>query len=65
MRPQSFARQRRAAALDHIAGAVDLVGAVDIDRQALDLVGIKHRYAQRLQALGAGPELDTAPRMLS
>ena len=34
-----LARERGAAALDHVAAAVDLVGAVDVDRQLVDLVG--------------------------
>ena len=49
-----FARERRATALDHIAVAVNLVGAVNVDRQTLDLIGVKHRDTQRQQAFGAG-----------
>ena len=48
-----LARQRRAAALDHVAAAVDLVGAVDVDRRSLDLVRVEHADAVRLQPLGA------------
>ena len=61
-----LARERRAAALDHVAAAVDLVGAVDVDRQLVDLVGVEHPDAQRPQPLGAMRcELDTAPAMRS
>ena len=47
-----LARERSAAALDHVAAVVDLVGAVDVDRQLVDLVAVEHRNADRLQALG-------------
>ena len=47
-----LARERRAAALDHAALRIDLVGAVDVDVQALDLVGLQHREAVAAQALG-------------
>ena len=53
-----FAREGRAAAFDHVALVIDFVGAVDVDRQALDLVAVKHRNAQGFQAqcrgFGAG-----------
>ena len=61
-----LARQRRAAALDHAAGRVDLVGAVDVDRQALDLVGVEHLDAVRAQPRACCASLlETAPAMRS
>ena len=47
-----FARQGRAAALDHVAGVINFIGAVHVNRQLFDLGRIKHRDAQSLQALG-------------
>jgi hypothetical protein len=45
---------------------VDLVGAVDVDGQALHLGGFQHADAMAAQPLGAGlSELDTAPAMRS
>jgi hypothetical protein len=44
---------------------VDLVGAVDIDRQLLHLVAVKHRDADGAQPLGDATELDTAPLIWS
>ena len=38
-----LAGECRPAALDHVAAAVDLVGAVDVHRQALDFGGLEHR----------------------
>ena len=59
-----LARQRRAAALDHAARAVDLVGAVDADRQRLDVAGVDDARcrARRSRAVLAAL-LDTAPAM--
>jgi hypothetical protein len=51
-----LARERRAAALDHVALAVDLVGTVDVDRQRLHLVRVKHRDADGAQPFGGWPE---------
>src|SRR6185295_3637532 len=42
-----LARQRRAAALDHAARRIDLVGTVDADRQPLDLAGVDDADAAR------------------
>ena len=45
-----LARQRGAAALDHVAAVIDLVGAVDVDRNLLDVIRVEH-----LDAVGAQP----------
>jgi tRNA U34 5-methylaminomethyl-2-thiouridine-forming methyltransferase MnmC len=61
-----LARQRGAAALDHVALGVDLVGAVDVDGQPLDLGGFQHADAMRRAAVRCWrSELDTAPAMRS
>ena len=46
-----FAGQGRPAALDHAATEINFIGPVDVDRQALDLIAVKHPDAQGLQAL--------------
>ena len=48
-----LARQRAAAALDHVQVLGHLVGAVDVDRRARHAVQIEHPDAVRLQPLGA------------
>ncbi len=61
-----LARQRGAAALDHAAAPVDLVGAVDVDRQPLDLGwprAPRMPCARSRSVLAL--ELDTAPAMRS
>ena len=55
-----FARQRAATALDHAAPGSTLVGAADVERERLDLVGVDHREAALAQAQAALSELDTA-----
>lgn len=55
------AGQRSAAAFDHIALAINLIGAVDVHAQALNRIRIEHRNAQSQQALGVATELETAP----
>ena len=58
-----LARQRRAAALDHAAGAVDLVGAVDVDRQRLDLARRRApRMPMRAQPRACSPRCSTPRR---
>ena len=47
-----FAREGRATALDHVALAVDLVGAVDVHGQRFDSIGFQHGNAQLAQTLG-------------
>ena len=42
-----------ATALDHATGVVDLVGAVDVERNAGDRADVEHRNAMRAQALTA------------
>ena len=49
-RDDLLARQRRAAALDHGAGRVDLVGAVDVDGNRRDVVQVEHLDAVAAQA---------------
>mmetsp|Transcript_38708 Transcript_38708/g.90599 ORF Transcript_38708/g.90599 Transcript_38708/m.90599 type:complete len:222 (+) Transcript_38708:533-1198(+) len=44
-----LARQGRAAALDHVAARVDLVGAVHVERQPVDLAGLEHADAVAAQ----------------
>src|SRR5690606_21832731 len=52
-----LARERAASALDHPQRAVDFVGAVDVDRDAVaggdHLIEVEHDDADRAQALGA------------
>jgi dihydroorotate dehydrogenase len=48
-----LARQRRAAALDHAALAVDLVGTVHVQRQRLHLGSLQHADAVPAQPLAA------------
>ncbi|MNX54996.1 hypothetical protein D3C86_857430 [compost metagenome] len=49
-----LAGQGGATALDHVAGPVDLVGAIHVDGEGIDVVEIKHRDAETLEALGGG-----------
>ena len=49
-----LARERAAAALDEMARAGGLVGAVDIDVQLVDLVQVEDRDADGAQARGGG-----------
>ncbi len=49
-----LAGQGRATALDHVTGGVDLVGAIHVDGEGVDLVEIKHRDAKALETLGGG-----------
>ncbi len=43
-----------AAALDHVAGAVDFVGTVHVDGEGVDLVEVIHCDAEALEAFGGG-----------
>ena len=49
-----FTGERRTASLDHVSMSINLVGTVDVNREFIHVVGIKHGDAQRLQAIGAG-----------
>ena len=49
-----FASQRTAATLDHGAGAGNFVGAVNINRNGIDFVKVKHTDAVRLEPLCRG-----------
>ena len=59
-----LARERAAAALDHVHFAADLVGAIDVDRQVIHLVEIENLDAVAFEALagvfGAGDGTDDA-----
>jgi hypothetical protein len=48
-----------------VAARVDLVGTVDVDRQAGHLVGVEHRDAVARSRAVLASELDTAPAMRS
>ncbi len=48
-----LARERAAAALDHVQVLGDLVGAVDVDRKIVDAVELDDADAVLLQPLGA------------
>ena len=57
-----LARQRRAAALDHRAFTVDLVGAVEADRQRGHVAGFQNADAAADQTRGAGGAARDSPR---
>ena len=48
-RDDLLARERAAAAFDHRQATVHFVGAVDVDRDVVDVVEIEHRKAQLAQ----------------
>ena len=60
-----FARQRAAATLDHVALPVDLVGPVDVDRDALDAIAVPHPMPSARRRRLLSSLLDTAPAMRS
>ena len=51
--------------LDHVAAVVDLVGTVDVDRDALDVVAVEHDDAMRRRRCVLFSLLETAPAMRS
>ena len=61
-RDDLLAGQRAAAAFRHLERPVDLVGAIDIERQLLDVAEVEHRDTQPSSRAALRCELATAPR---
>ena len=53
-RDDFLAGQRSAAALDHVQSGVDFIGAIDVERQVVDVVEVEHLEAVVLEALAGG-----------